>query len=177
MKLLNDKNKLTNSKKIFKQLIEPNINNLYKFLCAYTGNMDLSQDLLQECLIKAYLNIHSIKDEKKSKSWLFCIAANCAKDYFKKNNLQLELKIEVADEADPHYEIEMKYDIAQLLLYLKSDERQIIILKDMLGYSYCEIADILCINESNVGVRLHRARDKFKEIIVRSNYLEKREEL
>jgi RNA polymerase sigma-70 factor (ECF subfamily) len=177
MKLLNDKNISTNAKKKFNKLIEPNINNLYKFICAYTGDVVLSQDLLQECLIKAYLNIDSLKDEKKIKSWLFCIATNCAKDYFKKNKLQFELQMEVADEINRHYEIEMKQDITQFLLYLNSDERKIIILKDMLGYSYCEIADILCINESNVGVQLYRARDKFKEIIIKSNYLEKRVEL
>lgn len=177
MKLLNDKD-ASNSKKKFNRLIEPNINKLYKFICAYTGDVVLSQDLLQECLLKAYLNINTIRDEEKIKSWLFSIAINSAKDYFKKNNLQFELKEEdIASEDNLHSQIETKQDISRFLMYLDRDERQILILKDMLCYSYSEIADVLCISESNVGVRLYRARDKFKDIIIRNNYLEKREEL
>ena len=170
MKLIKNKQK---SNEKFDQLVSPQINKLYKFLCAYTKDLNLAQDILQDCLIKAYINLSALKDESKISSWLYKIAVNCAKDSFKNNVFESCVEVEVASEGNSYTKTEMKHDISQYLMRLTSDEREIIILKDMLDYSYDEISEFLGISQSNVGVRLYRARDKFKELIYNTEYSSK----
>jgi RNA polymerase sigma-70 factor (ECF subfamily) len=170
------KNKQKSNEK-FEELIKPHINKIYKFLCAYTRDFALAQDLLQDCLIKAYLNMDKLRDDKKITSWLYKIAQNSAIDYFKKNKTQTELYEHLTADSNAYAEADAKHDISFYLMCLENQDREILILKDMLGYSYSEIAQILEISLSNVGVRLYRARDKFKEIICRAEYLPKEEVL
>lgn len=170
MKLLKNKQK---SNEKFDQLVSPQINKLYKFLCAYTKDFNLAQDILQDCLLKAYINLNTLKDENKISSWLYKIAVNCAKDSFKNNGYESYGEIEVVSEGNLYINTEMKHDISQYLMRLSADEREIIILKDMLDYSYDEISEFLGISQSNVGVRLYRARDKFKELIYNTEYSSK----
>lgn len=170
MKLIKNKQK---SNEKFDELVGPQINKLYKFLCAYTKDFNLAQDILQDCLIKAYINLGSLKDESKISSWLYKIAVNCAKDCFKNNIFEPYADLEFVSENNAYTQTEMKQDISQYLMLLAPDEREIIILKDMLEYSYDEISEFLGISPSNVGVRLYRARDKFKELIYNTEYLGK----
>jgi RNA polymerase sigma-70 factor (ECF subfamily) len=133
-------------------------------------DFNLAQDILQDCLLKAYLNLSGLIDENKVLSWLYKIAVNSAKDYFKKNTTEYYADLEYISEANLYTQTEMKYDISQYLMRLEPCEREIIILKDMLDYSYDEISELLDISQSNVGVRLYRARDKFKELIYNTEY-------
>lgn len=170
MKLIKNKQK---SNEKFDELVKPEINKLYKFLCAYTRDFNLAQDVLQDCLLKAYINLSSLKDENKVSSWLYKIAINSAKDYFKKNTVESCADLEYISEGNLYTQAEMEHDISQYLMRLEPDDREIIILKDMLDYSYGEISEFLCISQSNVGVRLYRARDKFKELIYNTEYSSK----
>lgn len=172
MKLIKNKQK---SNEKFKELVEPEINKVYKFLCAYTRDFNLAQDILQDCLLKAYLNMSALKDENKISSWLYKIAINSAKDYHKKNTVESCADLDYISEGNMYTQTEMKHDISQYLMRLEPNEREIIILKDMLDYSYNEISKFLDISQSNVGVRLYRARDKFKELICDTEYSSKEE--
>jgi len=169
------KNKRISNEK-FDELIKPNINKLYKFLCAYTKDFTLAQDLLQDCLLKAYLHIPDIKDESKVTSWLYKIAINSAKDYFKKNPPAHEISNNLYKDNNAFEQTDMKCDISECLMRLSSAEREVLILKDMLNYTYSEIANMLDISQSNVGIRLYRARDKLKSIIYGTDYVVKEEE-
>ncbi len=166
-------NTAMNAKEKFNELITPNINRLHKMLCAYMGSFESAQDVLQESLIKAYGHIHSLQETEKAYAWLYTIARNEAKRYFFKHPKESEMTENVALKADESFgRAEQKQDIAKLLLGLEREDREIIILKDMFDYSYAEIADMLELSVSNVGVRLSRARDRFRKIMNESGYWE-----
>lgn len=157
----------------FDAFIAPNINRLHKMLYAYMGSFEAAQDVLQESLIKAYGHIDTLNETEKAYAWLYVIARNEAKRYFRKYPIEEEISQDFTDEADDRFcRAEQKQDISRLLMCLEQDERELIVLKDMMDYSYAEMAQMLNISVSNVGVRLSRARDKLRKVIGESGYME-----
>ncbi len=73
--------------------------------------------------------------------------------------------------------IEQKQDISKLLMQLTQEEREMVILKDMMEYSYAEIAKMLNLSTTNVGARLSRAREKLRKIIRENGYVKGEKDL
>lgn len=135
----------------------------YKIVLGYTikmtGDSTLAQDITQETMLKAVLNIKKFKPEAKFSTWLIKIATNQYRDDIRKNK-----KNEVIDEslecADPGPEemalgnIQYK-EIMDVLQGLSYEKRMVFVLKHYQGYRYEEIAEILGVPIGTVRSRLH----------------------
>lgn len=166
------------AKEKFNEYIVPNIGCLYKMLCAYMGSFEAAQDVLQESLIKAYRHIDTLIEPEKAYSWVYVIARNEAKRYFQKNPKEVEITEYTANQNDESFcTIEQKQDISKLLMQLTQEEREMVILKDMMEYSYAEIAKMLNLSATNVGARLSRAREKLRKIIRENGYVKGEKDL
>lgn len=93
------------------------------------------------------------------KTWLFGIAHNVWLEELKKRPQEEELH----ESPSPHADIEERLDLRQAFSQLKSVEREVLLLADVVGMSSQEAAGLLGTTEEAFRVRLHRARKRLKE--------------
>jgi len=136
-----------------------------------------AEDLTQETFLKAFRNQHSFANQSSIKTWLFSIAHNTTRDYFRKKHplqhyLGLTLK-EIDNTALPEQLVALRYQHEQFYLTLqrlKPSFRQIIIFRKLKGFSTKETSEILGFTESKVKMTLQRALKEFKEELIKGGF-------
>lgn len=164
-----------------------------KFVCttvySVVRNYDDSYDVAQEVFLKLYHSIGSFKAESSFSSWLYRIAKNSALDFLRKEkynrkNVSLstensdgeETVIEVADTSEKnnpeksYLKEEQKKLLYESLDELSDDHKQIIIMRDIDGYAYEDIAEMLGLEPGTVKSRLFRAREALRKILLKKKY-------
>ncbi len=162
----------------FDLLIERHYKRIYKLAFQMLGNPEDAADATQETFVKAFEQLRRFRGDSSFSTWLHRIAINTCRDMMRRNRSiafsQLQPENEHTD-FDPATltepnadEILMERERAELvwlaLRQLSEEARQILILCDMQGFSYAEVAAILNLPEGTVKSRLHRARNAFKEV-------------
>jgi len=146
----------------FKQQLELLRPRLYRLAFSWTQDHALADDLTQDALAKALKNSNQLRDSKKQDSWTFGILHNCYRDYFRKQK-QLENidDFNLIDEHQPETDYE-HYSITEAVRNavskLPDNQRQILTLVDLEGFSYADVAQILDVPTGTVMSRLCRAR-------------------
>lgn len=152
----------------------PHMDALYNFALKMTGDEDDADDLVQETYLKAFRFFDKFEKGTNCKAWLFRIMKNSfindyrkqAKepnkvDYEDVQNFYENIK---SDEVESkHYEQDvfsnlLDDEISKAITELHEDFRTVIILSDIEGFTYDEIADFVDIPVGTVRSRLHRAR-------------------
>lgn len=166
--------------KIFDQEFMPHINSMYNFAFRLTVDEDEAKDLVQDTYLKAFRFITSFQKGTNAKAWLFRILKNSfINDYRKKSKEPAKIdyqEVETfynSDEADAdNITVDLRVEsvqemigdeVANALNSLAVDFRTVIILCDIEGFTYEEMAKILDIPIGTVRSRLHRARNLLKE--------------
>jgi RNA polymerase sigma-70 factor (ECF subfamily) len=164
---------------IFNGEFMPHINSMYNFGYRLTLERDDAKDLVQDTYLKAYRFIESFQKGTNAKAWLFRILKNSfINDYRKKSKEPNKVDYqeveayynseEVDRQITPDLRVESLKDmigdeISNALNALDVDFRTVIILCDLEGFKYEEMAKILDIPIGTVRSRLHRARNLLKE--------------
>jgi RNA polymerase sigma factor (sigma-70 family) len=164
---------------VFHDEFMPHINSMYNFGYRLTLDSDDANDLVQDTYLKAFRFIDSFERGTNAKAWLFRILKNSfINDYRKKSKEPAKVdyqEVETyynSDEVDrqitPDLRVESLQDmigdeISNALNSLDVDFRTVIILCDLEGFKYDEMAKILDIPIGTVRSRLHRARNLLKE--------------
>ena len=159
----------------------------YSIAYRYLNNQEDSLDALQESFIKVYRSIGSFKGNSSFQTWVYRIVVNTCYDMLRKKKSRIqadslykndgndEYMIEVPDNdkgpEDLAVEKEENSFIFSCLEKLPLDHKEIIVLRDIEGFSYEEIADILSITMGTVKSRISRGRLALREI-----YLENQEQ-
>jgi RNA polymerase sigma factor (sigma-70 family) len=141
-------------------------------VCRFADKMlmerEAAKDIAQEAFMALWQNRQKV-EYSKAKSWLFTTSYRMAIAYSKrrsKHNGEIgDLVMDSAPQPD------IKKIIEESLLLLNDVQRSILLLRDMEGYNYAEIGEILALSESQVKVYLFRARTKIKEYIRDINYV------
>jgi RNA polymerase sigma-70 factor (ECF subfamily) len=167
--------------KLFEEEFMPYLDALYNFAYKLTLNEDDAKDLLQDTSMKAYRFIKSFEQGTNAKAWLFRILKNSfINDYRKKSKAPGMVDYQDvesyynSDKGDNSREITVDLraetvkdklgdEITIALNSLDVDFRTVIILCDLEGFKYDEMAKILDIPIGTVRSRLHRARNMLKE--------------
>lgn len=165
--------------KIFNEEFMPHINSMYNFAYRLTLDQDDSKDLLQDTYLKAFRFITSFQKGTNAKAWLFRILKNSfINDYRKKSKEPSKVDYQEVEtyynsedvdrQITPDLRVEALRDmigdeISTALNSLDVDFRTVIILCDLEGFKYDEMAKILDIPIGTVRSRLHRARNLLKE--------------
>lgn len=165
--------------KIFDKEFLPHIDAMYNFAYRLTFDEDDAKDLVQETYLKAFRFINSFEEGTNAKAWLFRILKNSfINDYRKKskepnkvdyNDVESYYNSEDANaEITPDLRVEALQDmigdeVSNALNSLAVDFRTVIILCDLEGFTYEEMAKILDIPIGTVRSRLHRARNLLKD--------------
>ena len=152
------------------------------------GNLEEAKDLAQEVFISVFESIKDLKEEIKFDAWLTAITLNHCRNrwkylkrrhYFNSDSLDDPVETEegtmpraVVDPSDNPEALYEKKVIQQFiqkgLLQLKEDQRELLILRDLQGFSYEEIGETLGLPEGTIKSKLHRARMDLKEVLERS---------
>lgn len=140
---------------------------LFKVIRAYAFSSDDQDDLFQEISVQVWRSVPNFKQKSKLSTWLYRIALNVALNWNRKHkryrdgkrNIQDIEHILVQQEADEDERLVWLY---QEIAKLDKIERSITLLM-LDGFSYKEMADILGISESNIGVKIHRIKKYLTE--------------
>jgi RNA polymerase sigma factor (sigma-70 family) len=163
----------------FEKEFMPLIGSLYNFAYRLTLDEDDANDLVQETYMKAYRFFDSYEQGTNAKAWLFRILKNSFINDFRKKSKQPS-KIDYqevesfynSDDVDENITTDLRVEsiqdmigdeVASALNSLAVDFRTIIILCDLEGFTYEEMAKILDIPIGTVRSRLHRARNLLKD--------------
>ncbi len=162
----------------FQEIVLAYKNSIYS-LCTYmTGDPVNAEDIAQDVFLKAYQNLKTFKPKASIYTWLYRIAVNTCIDYKRKVSFESMFRhqqhnegiIENEPSRDPSPE--SLYGSRQTVTALKKalgklsqKLKAVIIMKEVEGLSYEEIADTLDISIGTVKSRISRAREELKAIM------------
>ena len=149
------------NKSALNSLLKDNFNVLKGYTVKMVGDPHLAQDIIQDTMLKAVLNINKFEPRAKFSTWLIKIATNVYRDYLRKNK-SFELIEEnlfhkgkqVEEIVIANYEYR---EIMKIILKLPYEKRAVFILKHYYGYKYEEISEIINCPLGTVRSRLHNA--------------------
>ncbi len=146
------------------------------------GNAEDAADMTQETFIKAYNSLSSFRGDSKFSVWLYRIATNVCLDFLRsksrKPTVSLsaedddgeEVELDIADESQsPERLLERgltRDAVRRGLNALSPEYRQILLLREIQGLSYEEIADVLTLEVGTVKSRIFRARKRLYAFLI-----------
>ncbi len=172
---MTDENRLVNeaingNADAFGELIKRYTSMVYNTVHSIIGNDNEVDDIVQEVFIKVYGSIVDFEQKSSFKTWLYRITVNKCYDTIRKNKIRRTVPIEDTPLRESNISNESHYKAQELLNLLPPEERTIVTLRDVDGFSYKEMSEILKCSMANVKVRLFRAR---RELIKRYKKHEK----
>ena len=137
---------------------------LYGFALKFLRNSEDAQDIVQDVFEKLWINRKKVEVEK-AKAWMFTTAHNAMVNYVtKKQRMVLPGDDLIPETAKTERSLfESSQVVNRAVSILPPVQKSIILLRDLEGYTYEEIGDILELSPSQVKVYLFRARNKIKK--------------
>jgi RNA polymerase sigma-70 factor (ECF subfamily) len=151
---------------------------LYNTAYRLVGNAEDAQDVVQEAFLSAYQSLGSFKGDSLFFTWLYRIAVNTAISLKRKQRAVLRLGGPGAEPLDPSdlsrpghalEQAELGQRVQQALARLSPEHRAVLVLKEMEGQKYEEIAEVLGVPIGTVRSRLHRARLELRELLEKAD--------
>lgn len=165
----------------FEQLVLDNQNRIYSLAVRLVEDREEAFDLAQEAFVKAWQGLPSFQGESSFATWIYRLATNVCIDYLRKQKRrrQVESEVSLDDEElswtepadwsqDPHRQLERSEQgraLARGLEALPEQQRQILVLRELSGLSYQEIAGKLDLDLGTVKSRIARARMALRKIL------------
>jgi RNA polymerase sigma-70 factor (ECF subfamily) len=174
--------------KAFAEIVLHSQKKVFNIAYRMLGNLEEAKDLAQEVFISVFESIKDLKEEIKFDAWLTQITLNHCRNrwkylkrrrYFKSESLDDPIETEdgsmpraLVDPSDNPETLYEKKSIQQFiqggLLKLNEGQRELVVLRDLQGFSYEEMGELLGLPEGTIKSKLHRARMVLKEILERS---------
>jgi RNA polymerase sigma-70 factor (ECF subfamily) len=167
----------------FEALVEKYQKKVLNIAYRMIGNYDEACEVAQEAFLSAYKAIRKFRGESRFSTWLYSIAMNHAKNHMRqiatryhREGSPIDDPVEMGDGQFrgrvPAYEPsiveelekrEVQAKVQECINLLDDEYREVLVLRDIQGFSYEEIGDILKVPGGTVKLRLFRARDALKD--------------
>ena len=166
----------------FEKLVTAYEKNVYSLALRMVGDPEDAADMTQETFIKAYRSLSSFRGDSKFSSWLYRIASNVCLDFLRSRSRHPQVSLNSSDEDDrttfelpdmsrnPEEQLMKKLSMEAVrrgLEQLPEQQRQILVLRELGGLSYAELARILGLEEGTVKSRIFRARKRLCALLLR----------
>lgn len=162
-------------------LVEKYTNMIFKYVYSRFNNWDEAEDITQEIFVVVFEALPSFRRESKFSTWMYSVMVNFCRNYAKKSRrLKLvsmstmvgedEYELPLTDERQDTENAVIMDDsmriVQEEIAKLPEKYGSILVLRDIDGVPYGEIADMLGIGLSNVKVRIHRGRELLKNRLI-----------
>ena len=166
----------------FEELVRTYEKRVYHLALRMCGNVDDAYEVAQEAFLSAWKGMRFFRGDSSFSTWLYRLTSNAAIDFLRRQRRQggsdgvslddEDTFLEVADPApSPHRqaeEAELRETLAQGLQALSPEHRQVLLLRELQGLTYEEIAAALELDLGTVKSRIARAREKLRKYLVAS---------
>jgi len=169
-------------KDAFRQLVVAYQERLFTVVRGMVRNQEDAQDITQDVFIKAYASLGSFQGQSSFYTWLYRIAVNMTIDYRRRKGRRQESSFDEKIDPDAaegtelpdarvlspqraYLDKELGGKIRQAMESLPEDQRTAIVLRELEGLSYKEIADMMECSQGTVMSRLFYGRKKLQEIL------------
>ena len=163
----------------FERLVAEHSGDVYALLYRLTSDAEEARDLTQETFLRAFQSINRFRGDANLKTWIYRIAVNQARNrwrWWRRRKRDVTVSLDATDEqhkqslsatlrdndaVDPEQETlanEREGQLREALLGLRQSYREAVILRDVEGFSYEEVADTLQISIGTVKSRISRGR-------------------
>ena len=163
---------ISTNQEVFAGLYDEFMPKVFRYIRYKVDNEQTTEDLTSKVFEKALVSFDKYsKDKAAFSTWIFSIARNTLIDYYRTNKTRQQVSLDEAIETpsrepSPEEEVEKKAEqkcLRGCLAKLPEDDQEIIRLKFAGEFNNRQIAKMLGLSESNVGVRLFRAVKKLRE--------------
>lgn len=167
----------------FEELMQSHESRIYAIALRMMGNREDAQDCAQEAMVRIYRAMGSFKDQSALATWIYRITMNTCLDELRRRKARKVTSLDslvdngwsptdTGDTPEEHgLRVEKQNALNQAIQSLPDDMRAAIILRDVKGYSYDEIASILDANVGTIKSRISRGREKLREILSKQSEL------
>ena len=159
----------------FRKVYDANYTLLMQVVMHIVYNQEIAEDLVQEAFERFYVKNISFPTMDEAKYWLLRVSKNLALNHIRRNKREIQLVEKVKklpgetvnffDSSKAVIEEEERRNLGEAVNSLPENLRSVIQLKEYSGLDYKAIGKVLGISETNVKVRVHRARKKLEEIL------------
>ena len=145
---------------------------MYNLALRMTNDTGEAEDILQDAFIKAFQEVHKLKNEKAFGGWLRRIVVNHCIDATRKRKMVIT---DIESLADGHQEVEEVDDtidpemIHTMIKKLPDGAREILVLRALEGYKHAEIGEKLGISESTAKTQFFRAKQLLAKMLNEAN--------
>ncbi len=152
---------------------------VYNVALRIIANREDAEEVTQEVFLIMHQKLKEFRFESSLKTWAYRITVNCALNFSRKTKSQENSSVEYEDhlaprvDADVHKEIEKEHcdtAVDKILGSLNEEQRACVVLRNIEGLSYEQIAETLEVNINTVRSRLKRAREKILATRKRADY-------
>ena len=167
----------------FEELMQSHESRIYAIALRMMGNREDAQDCAQEAMVRIYRAMGSFKGQSALATWIYRITMNSCLDELRRRKARKVTSLDslvdngwsptdTGDTPEEHgLRVEKQNALNQAIQSLPDDMRAAIILRDVKGYSYDEIASILDANVGTIKSRISRGREKLREILSKQSEL------
>ena len=165
----------------FEQLVTDNEKRIYNLCRRMVGDQEDAAELTQEAFLNAWRGLPGFQAESAFSTWLYRLASNVCLDFLRREKRRKSLSLTVVsldqEEAveleipDQRYapegeleRLEQRQAIRDGLARLSEEHRQVLVLRELSGLSYREIAQLLGVEEGTVKSRIARARGALRKV-------------
>ena len=163
----------------YNQIVYRYKDRLLNFIYRFLNDLDRSEDLVQDTLLKLYTHKDSYKEIAKFSTWLYTIAANLARTELRKikrrktfsvtelshDDREFIIKSTDAGPGEENFSQNFEKNVQRALAELPDDFKTIIILRDIQELSYDEISKIVEVPLGTVKSRINRGRVKLQQLL------------
>lgn len=162
----------------FAVLVRTHQDEVYSLARRLTGDPHLAADVAQETFIRAWRGLPRFRGDSRLSTWLYRITVNTSRTHKRRANRYSGPSLDEfhhipapEDASHPVFageNLELRDRLRNALDRLGAGQRQVVVLKDVYGWSHAEIAHAMEISETAAKVRLHRARARLARDLERS---------
>lgn len=161
----------------FEKLIVPHERMMYALALRLCQNKEDAEDCLQDAMIRVYKSLSSFRGDSAFSTWLYRIVTNTCLDSHRRRKHRYSESLDSLSESgwnapDPGLTPEqsavnrdLKRALNEAINTLPGDIRAAVVLRDVQGFSYEDVSEILGINIGTVKSRLSRGREKIRSYL------------